>query len=206
MTSLLISVLIFAIVFGVAFLVSKLNLFQPSRSGVKEEIDDSLEYLTSKRPIERVKFTPSESVYTKFWDHYKETPALSAMAKEILKHLGLPNNSIPVYIVDELDENAAGSYSYGMYGTCIEIKIKDDTYPTEVFAILIHECMHYYLRLTRMGFPETHKNEVLTDTATIYFGFYEYMYEGYFRAGYINKNEMDYIEKELSDMGMDYAD
>jgi len=32
------------------------------------------------------------------------------------------------------------------------------------------------------------------------------MYEGYFRAGYINKNEMDYIEKELNEMGMDYAD
>lgn len=93
MSNLLISVLVFVIVFGVAFLVSKLNLFQPSRSGVKEEIDDSLEYLTSKRPIERVKFVPSESVYTRFWDHYKETPALSAMAKEILKHLGLPKRT-----------------------------------------------------------------------------------------------------------------
>ncbi len=128
------------------------------------------------------------------------------MARDILKHLGLPNNSIPVYIVDELDENAAGSYTYGSYGTCIEIKLKEDSYPPEVLAILIHECMHYYLRLTRIGYADIHKKDILTDTATIYFGFFEFMYEGYFRAGYINKSEMNYINKVLKEMGMDYSD
>ncbi len=207
MTYSLFTYLIVILVIGVVYVViRKSGSFNPSRNNIVEEIDESLEYLTSKRPVDRVKYFPDEQLYANFCDHYNETPALSAMARDILKHLGLPNNSIPVYIVDDLDENAAGSYSYGTYGTCIEIKLKEDSYPPEVLAILIHECMHYYLRLTRMGYSDKHKNEILTDTATIYFGFYEFMYEGYFRAGYINRSEMNYIEKVLKNMGMDYSD
>ena len=207
MTDSLFAFLIFILVIGVVYLaISKLESFHPSRRHIREEIDECLEYLTSKRPVDRIKFVPDEQIYARFCDHYTETPALSAMARDILKHLGLPNNSIPVYIVDDLDENTAGSYSYGSYGTCIEIKLKEDSYPPEVLAILIHECMHYYLRLTRVGYSDKHKNEILTDTATIYFGFYEFMYKGYFRAGYINRSEMYYIEKVLRDKGMDYSD
>lgn len=207
MTYSLLAYLIVILVIGIVyFVIRKAGSFHPSRSNIIEEVDESLEYLTSKRPVDRIRYVPDEQIYAKFCDHYNETPALSAMARDILKHLGLPNNSIPVYIVDDLDENAAGSYSYGTYGTCIEIKLKEDSYPPEVLAILIHECMHYYLRLTRMGYSDKHKNEILTDTATIYFGFYEFMYEGYFRAGYINKSEMNYIEKVLKNMGMDYSD
>ena len=55
----------------------------------------------------------------------------------------------------------------------------------EVIAVLIHECMHYYLRATALGFEDRMKKEILTDTATIYFGFFECINRGYIHAGYI---------------------
>jgi len=167
-------------------------LFRP---GSREEIDDSIAYLRDKRPITRRKYQPDERLWEKYQKHFWEEPVLTEMAGDILRHLGIPNNP-PVYVVDDMEGNAAGKY----YGNAIEIKIQRYTRPNEVFAVLIHECMHYYLRLTGLGFPDVHKNEILTDTATIYFGFYDYIYSGYIHVGYINESEIRYINDVLNQM------
>lgn len=159
----------------------------------REEIDESIAYLKAKRPIRRREYRPDERLWEKYQKHFWEESVLREMAGDILNHLGLPNNSPPVYVVDDMEGNAAGKY----YGNAIEIKIQRYTRPNEVFAVLIHECMHYYLRLTGLGFSDVHKNEILTDTATIYFGFYDYIYSGYIHVGYIKDSEIRYIKESI---------
>ncbi len=169
----------------------KTLFFRPNN---REEIDESIAYLKSKRPIRRREYQPDERLWEKYQNHFWEEPVLTELAGDILRHLGLPNNAPPVYVVDDMEGNAAGKY----YGNAIAIKIQKYTRPNEIFAVLIHECMHYYLRLTGLGFPDVHKNEILTDTATIYFGFYDYIYSGYIHVGYIKESEIKYINNVLN--------
>ena len=164
------------------------------RPGSREEIDESIAYLRTYRPIRCRKYHPDERLWEKYQNHFWEEPVLTEMAGDILRHLGLPTNSPPVYVVDDIDGNVAGMY----YGSAIEIKIQRYTRPNEVFAVLIHEVMHYYLRTTGLGFSDVHKNEILTDTATIYFGFYDYIYSGYIHVGYIKESEIKYINNVLN--------
>ena len=163
----------------------------------KKVINESLEYLSRKRPRKPI-YEPKQSVYERFLCEYTEFTALTAMAKDIMRHLGLPNNSIAVYPVDFIDGNAAGRYVNDATGNYIEVRIMPDTKPSEIMAILIHELMHYYLRSTGLGFNETLKNEILTDTATIYFGFGRFIDRGYSRVGYIKFPEIQYIKRKLA--------
>ena len=45
---------------------------------------------------------------------------------------------------------------------------------------------------------DTYKNEILTDTATVYMGFYKYMYDGYIMVGYLRESELKYVNEKLS--------
>ena len=163
----------------------------------KAEIDESIEYLRQNRPISRRAYLPNENVYEDFKNNFWDERCLSAMAGDILRHLGLPNSHVPVYVVESMEGKAVGLYKQSGSGSSIEINISQFAVSNEVLAVLIHETMHYYLRMTGLGFPDTLKNEILTDTATIYFGFYNYIYDGYLHAGYIRYSEIKYIEKVL---------
>ena len=168
----------------------KTPFFRPDN---REEIDESIAYLKNIRPMKKQEYHPNEMLWDKYQNHFREESVLREMAGDILKYLGLPNNLPQVYIVDGMEGNAVGKY----YGGTVEINIQRYTRPNVVFAVLIHECMHYYLRLTGLSFSDVHKNEILTDTATIYFGFYDYIYSGYIRVGYIKDSEIRYIKKVL---------
>ncbi len=161
----------------------------------KKEINLSLEYLSSKRPM-RSAYEPNKELFERLQREYS-TANLSAMARDILKHVGFPNSSIPVYPTTDMIGNSAGRYVCGPDGNYIEIRIMQDAKPNEVLATLIHECMHYYLSSTGVRLGDTIKNEILTDTATLYFGFGEIIDRGYVRIGYIKNAEINYIKRKL---------
>ena len=162
----------------------------------KKLINECLEYLSKKRSPKQP-YEPAQSVYERFLTDFTEITPLTVMAKDILKHLGLPNNTIAVYPVDYIDGSSAGRYISDSSGNYIEVRIMPDAKPNEILAVLIHELMHYYLRTTGLGFSETIKNEILTDTATIYFGFGEFIDKGYIRVGYIKYAEIKYIKRRI---------
>ena len=163
----------------------------------KAEIDESIDYLRKNRPINRRSYEPDENVYSMFQENFWDELCLTAMAKDILKHLGLSNASVPVRVVESMNGKAVGLYRQSNTGSLIEINISQFAMASEVLAVLIHETMHYYLRFTGLGFSDTLRNEILTDTATIYFGFYEFINSGYLHAGYIRYSEIKYINKVL---------
>ncbi len=163
----------------------------------KTEIDESIEYLKQNRAINRRNYVPNASMYEAFENNFWDDNCLSEMAGDILRHLGLPNTYIPVHVVESMQGKAVGLYKQSGNGSSIEINISQFAVSNEVMAVLIHETMHYYLTRTGLGFSDTLKNEILTDTATIYFGFYEFIHNGYLHAGYIRYSEIKYIEKIL---------
>ena len=179
---------------AVILLVYYTQFYSPHRA----QIDESIAYLRQYRAIRRREYIPDERLYNLFCERYMDPKVLSDMARDILNHVGLPNVRIPVYPVSEMDGKVAGLYKQSAFGSCIEIKIEGRMMPNNVLSVLIHECMHYYLRTTGLGFQDTLKNEILTDTAAIYFGFYEFIYSGYVNVGYIRYSEIKYIEKNLS--------
>ena len=185
------AVLVFAV--AVAFLVYYTQFMVRH----KAEIDESIDYLRKNRPIKRRAYMPDENVYEDFKNNFWDERCLTAMAEDILRHLGLPNSHVPVYVVESMDGKAVGLYKQSGSGSSIEINISQFAVSNEVLAVLIHETMHYYLKMTGLGFSDKLKNEILTDTATIYFGFYNFIHDGYLHAGYIRYSEIKYIDKVL---------
>ena len=192
--SLEINIPVICFICAMGLLVYYTQFYSPHRAA----IDESIAYLSQQRPIRRREYIPDERLYNLFCERYTDPKVLSDMARDILNHVGLPNVRIPVYPASEMDGKAAGLYKHSSFGSCIEIKIEGRMMPNNVLSVLIHECMHYYLRTTGLGFQDTLKNEILTDTAAIYFGFYEFIYSGYVNVGYIRYSEIKYINRVLN--------
>jgi hypothetical protein len=77
--------------------------------------------------------------------------------------------------------------------------------------VVVHEFCHFFLSESGIELVNTLENEVLTDTAAVYFGFYEIMREGYkpnlrsvsdgknqwHRVGYLNVDNIDYVHRTV---------
>lgn len=161
-------------------------------------IEKSLTLLKEKFGKPLPDYTMSDALREQFFEHFREDPMLTEAAKEILRHCGEEDASVRVHAEEDLSRHVAGNYrSAGNVGL-INVKIDPYTRPEVAFAVLIHECMHYFLRHRDISFPEVYENEVLTDTAMIYFGFFDSIDRGYINVGYISYGAIKNIRKKLS--------
>ena len=121
------------------------------------------------------------------------------MARDILDHCQKQPWDITVSTVDSLGSHTAGQYvRKGGKGEII-IRTGNNAYDNIILSVLIHECMHHFLRTIDLGFEDTHKNEVLTDTTALYLGFSKYMNRGYIGVGYLSYRELLFAEKMISE-------
>ncbi|MCR4866020.1 MAG: hypothetical protein K5921_03765 [Lachnospiraceae bacterium] len=118
---------------------------------------------------------------------------LTEVAKDIIAHCRL-NGSLLRVKVENLSPNTAGQYSNDL----IIINHLENTGYAKTMAVLIHECMRHYLRHRGIILKDTASNEYLTDIATLYMGFGEYINRGYVMAGYIKRHEIRYIKSRIS--------
>ncbi|MCR5356902.1 MAG: hypothetical protein K6E63_05800 [Lachnospiraceae bacterium] len=118
---------------------------------------------------------------------------LTKAAKDIIAHCGL-NASFLRVEVENIAPNTAGQYSENL----IIINHLENTSYTKTMAVLIHECMHYYLGCRDIHLQDTTSNEYLTDIATLYMGFGDYINRGYVMAGYIKRHEIRYIKSRIN--------
>ena len=118
---------------------------------------------------------------------------LTKIAKDIIAHCGL-NASFLRVKVENIAPNTAGQYSNNL----IVINHLENTGYTKTLAVLIHECMHYYLGCRGIYLQDRTSNEYLTDIATLYMGFGDYINRGYVMAGYIKRHEIRYIKSRIS--------
>lgn len=138
--------------------------------------------------------------------HNKEL--LRELLRSITVHMGIEGDLIRLRFQDDETLGYAGRISTGGAFTTINLQLHE-YYDLDVLtAVLAHEAMHLYLHYNGIYFSDTLMNEVLTDTAAVYFGFGEYLYRGYkmmeinlgssyHKVGYISPEDVQFIQNEI---------
>ena len=177
------------------------NYFQGVYLDDRLSTEKSLKLLTEKLGAPFPDFVMPKEDMQFFKENFKEETGIQRLILKIFGHIYMPiteytvvvtlqgkNTREDTFVVDE-DGTAARAVpndgSTGNYGRTakgrarIQIDINEHYTPETVFAITCHECMHHYLGNRHISLPDKNENEVLTDVATIFFGFGGYMAEGY---------------------------
>ncbi len=188
---------LFSIIIIVGFVIFMVAR-QMGPTANKRAIDDSIELLERRLAGARASYVPKPEIYREFKEDCTDPYRLRNMAYDILAHCGMNASGLELRSQEVLDsEGAAGTYSHQNGISTITIRVSRYARDNVVLAVLIHECMHYFLRHSGIAFSDTHENEILTDTATVYMGFFEYMYHGYIMVGYLRDSELLYVKKAL---------
>lgn len=152
-----------------------------------------------KRPTHL--YVPDANIYERFHKCNTDELVLIALAHDILKHCGYKPAALYVKITQKNpNDNIAGQYSINRNTSIIEVRIHSHITEKEILAILIHECMHFFLRCRAITMLNTKENEYLTDITSVYMGFYKYMKKGYGRVGYLKPHELAYVNKLINKM------
>ncbi|MCR5725982.1 MAG: hypothetical protein K6G24_00810 [Lachnospiraceae bacterium] len=165
----------------------------------RKAIDDSIHLLSEQFPARKPEYIPDPGIFDAFKEDCTNPALLTSLAYGILMHCGMkPENLSVVTKTDMGLRRAAGTYSSNGHNSLITIQITPSSRANIIFSVLIHECMHYFLFHSGIRYEDTYKNEILTDTATVYMGFYKYMYDGYIMVGYLRESELKYVDEKLS--------
>ena len=115
--------------------------------------------------------------------------------KKIAAFIGLQNLTFIVGIAKQ-KENVGGHIELSGREQEVFIELSENVlkYPETVLSTLAHEVTHKYLELNGIRHPNDMKNEILTDTASVYLGFGEIMLNGCER--YTVRHEKDWQEEK----------
>ena len=176
-----------------------LRAFGPTRN--KTAIDRSIEYLKERLTPPDYPYIPDKAIYECFAEECTDTVILTELACGILRYCGMePQNLRVVTKTDKELQDAAGTYSSDGINSLISIRITPSSRPNIIHSVLIHECMHYFLFQSGIRREDRYENEILTDVATVYMGFYQYMFDGYIMVGYLRDSELKYVHEKLEDL------
>ncbi|MCI7792458.1 MAG: hypothetical protein MR531_17100, partial [Lachnospiraceae bacterium] len=181
-------------------------LYKRSKNTVKNYANEDTYRLCIKKLQSRVKrpnytYIPNPEIYKRFQKCNTDELTLTALAVDMLKHCGYKPAALYVRTAEkDPNDHIAGQYSINQNSSTIEIRIHPSITEKEILAILIHECMHFFLRCRGISMMYTQENEYLTDIAAVYMGFYEYMRNGYGKVGYLNPHELTYINRLIDRM------
>ena len=168
----------------------------PTRN--KAAIDRSIAFLKERLTPPVSTYAPDPVIYDQFKDNCTDPALLTALAYDILRHCGMEPHNLTVTTKTDMGlRHAAGTYSSDGINSVITILVTPSSRYNIIHSVLIHECMHYFLFHTGIRKEETHENEILTDVATCYMGFYQFMYDGYLMVGYLRDSELKYVHKSL---------
>lgn len=184
----------------IIFLIIKTKKNNTITEDRKYIIDQCISLLKTKITGKRKDYKPNDNIYRRLQkDRYNEK-ALTALAYDILEHCGIKPAYLYVRVepYNQLDHKAGMYQNQQNYSQIIIFK-KDAFTLYQIISILVHECMHFYLRYRNIYFNDTERNEILTDAATIYMGFGEYTrHSTAMGIGYINSAEVRYIKDKVS--------
>lgn len=129
---------------------------------------------------------------------------LKKLLCSICGHFGINGEYIRLVTESKRETEYAGNIATNGAFTTIKLELKPGYTLDAVIAILIHEAAHLHLFYKGIRFRNEWENEILTDVATVYYGFGEYMYKGYSvlrgefaftyqKVGYITQDDVKYI-------------
>ena len=129
---------------------------------------------------------------------------LKRLLCSICDHYGMNGEHIRLVTETRRETEYAGNIATNGAFTTIKLELKPGYTLDAVIAILAHEAAHLNLYYKGIRMRDDWENEILTDTATVYCGFGEYMYKGYSvmrgefaftyqKVGYITQDDIKYI-------------
>ena len=154
-----------------------------------------------------------EELEQKLLTDLHDSELLKQLLCSIAAHMGIDGSYIRLKFQDDANLNYAGNISTNGAFTTINLQLHSYYNLDVIIAILSHEVMHLYLYYSGIHFSDTLSNEVLTDTAAVYFGFGEYLYRGYQiietqmgfsyqKVGYIRPGDVKFIQEEMRNMSV----
>ncbi len=176
------------------FLLTRVFGIAPISRKKKNMLDDLLNYLHGK--IKRVgsEYRIPNELERNLKRNLHDEAILTAVARDIVSHCRIRADRLRVQI-GLLEPGVAGQYSCSV----ITLNVATNIGFSKTVAVLIHECMHFYLNSRGFRLEDDVMNEYMTDIAALYMGFRKYIDEGYITAGYLKKNEIRYLQKRISE-------
>lgn len=180
----------------------------------KEKIRSCLELLYKNRKVPGEKYRIPRNLEEKLDRNLHDPEYLRELLCSIAAHVGIDGSRIRLKFKDDATLDYAGNISTNGAFTTINLQTHD-YYDLDVLtAVLAHEVMHLYLYYNGIRFSDTLTNEVLTDTAAVFFGFGDYLYRGYkvievnmgfsyHKVGYIRQEDVKFIMEELQEPSAD---
>ena len=181
---------------AIIFIMSNILGIAPVSLEKQELFEEILNYLYENEEQCSEAYKAPEELMNKLKKNMRDEETLNLLAKDIASFCKTDPSKMNIKVQNDLIE-AAGTYN--TVDNEINISLANTRTPSEVLAVLIHECMHYILREKNMWLESREKNEYLTDIACLYFGFSDYINRGYILVGYLKRNEIRYIRKLLKE-------
>ncbi len=175
----------------------------------KELLQKCVTVLKKKERFTYETYTVPEDILSALSVNIRDEERLKELLCSICEHLGINGDFIKLVVIDELATDWAGQISTDLAFTTIRLDLRARYTLDTVIAVLAHEATHLHLYYEGIHFKDTWENEVLTDTATVYCGFGEYVYRGYAvqqgdfalsynKVGYISQEDVRYIEELMA--------
>lgn len=202
-------------VFGlIYYLVKRFVLKEPPvPSAVLKKVDrgkiiSCIQHLYKSRKSPGENYSIPEELKRGLLVNLHDPELLKQLLCSIAAHMGIDGSYIRLNFQDDATLNYAGNISTNGAWTTINLQLHSYYNLDVITAILSHEVMHLYLYYNGIHFSDTLSNEVLTDTAAVYFGFGEYLYRGYKvietnlgfsyqKVGYIRPEDVQFILEEI---------
>lgn len=196
------------------YLVKRFILKQPPvpASALKkvdrDKILDSLQLLYRSGKNPGTSYIMPEELCQGLLSDLHDHELLRQLLSSITAHMGIDGGLIKLRFQDDAALEYAGQISTKGACTTIHLQLHEYYNLDVITAVLAHEAMHLYLYYNGIYFSDTLSNEVLTDTAAVYFGFGEYLYRGYkiievnlgfsyHKVGYIRPEDVQFIQNEI---------
>lgn len=195
------------------FIVKRFILRQPPiPSGAfkrvnRDKLMECLAVLEKHKQTPGVPYSLPDSLKQALSHNLYDSCHLKLLLCSIADHVGINGEYIRLNIQDK-EAPYAGNISTNGAWTTINLQRKPYYDLDVITAVLAHEVMHLYLYYHGIHIRDTLSNEVLTDTAAVYFGFGEYLYRGYkiiethlafsyHKVGYIRPEDVTFIMQKM---------
>jgi len=197
----------------------------------KKYLDSHIELVINTLKYREKQYHISDVIWEELAINPFDKNIIERLVSEIMKYL----YDTPVIIDLELivgneskysSKGAVGQYETYEYHRKIRLLLKPDHTPHEIIGIVCHECMHDYLLSNMIRIEPEKENEVFTDIAAIYLGFWVYIQNAYrerrriksekgygssytiesegTKIGYINSVQIEYVIKKINDFRKKY--
>lgn len=176
----------------VIYIIKKGEIRRPTP---RKDIDLCINTMLAKFGAPRTPFILKSEYLNSLQDYCYDEALLTAICHDILTHCGMTTPDVLLRVTDEFNRHAAGFYIHGNGQPVIEIIEKPYEIYQDAIACLIHESMHHFLISNHVGFEDRFLNEMLTDVATVYMGFGEYMTSGSYSQGYLTSKDLKYVAR-----------